>query len=115
VRERDVLQANSAALGSQLQEQTQAKEAALHQLAQANQFKEAALCQLSDMQKSFDNVTAKLKVKETALELELGQVQRLSAENHELSHRQQLMNEELVKAEGQISLIKDLLLREQGI
>ena len=115
VRERDVSQANSAALGSQLQEQTQAKEAALNQLAQANQSKEAALRQLSDMQQSFDNVTAKLKVTETTLEKELGQVQRLSAENQELSHRQQLMNEELVKAEGQISLIKDLLLREQGI
>jgi hypothetical protein len=67
------------------------------------------------MQQSFDTVTVKLKATETALERELGQVQRFSAENQELSHRQQLMNEELVKAEGQISLIKDLLLREQGI
>jgi hypothetical protein len=55
------------------------------------------------------------KAKETALEIELAQVQRLNSENQELMHRQQLMNEELVKAEGQISLIKDLLLREQGI
>jgi hypothetical protein len=115
VHERDAVQANSAALSVQLQEQTQSKEAALHQLAHANQSKEAALQQLSDMQQSFDTVTAKLKATETAIELELGQVQRLSAENQELSHRQQLMNEELVKAEGQISLIKDLLLREQGI
>lgn len=67
------------------------------------------------MQQSFDTVTVKLKATETTLERELEQVQRLSAENQELSHRQQLMNEELVKAEGQISLIKDLLLREQGI
>ena len=40
---------------------------------------------------------------------------KLKAENDELHQRQLLMNDELVKAEGQISLIKDLLLREQGI
>jgi len=115
VHERDAVQANSAVLVAQLQEERQAKEAALHQLAHTNQSKEAALLQLADMQQSFDTVTVKLKATETALERELGQVQRFSAENQELSRRQQLMNEELVKAEGQISLIKDLLLREQGI
>ena len=100
-QERDAAQANAAGLSSKLQEQTKAKETALNQLSEANKNAEA--------------LTAKLKAKETALETELGQVQRLSLENQELIHRQQLMNEELVKAEGQISLIKDLLLREQGI
>jgi hypothetical protein len=33
----------------------------------------------------------------------------------EMERRQQLMNEELIKAEGQIDLIKDLLLREPGL
>jgi hypothetical protein len=115
LHELDAAQANSAALDAQLQEQTQAKEAALHEFSQANQSKEAVLRQLADLQQSFNTVTAEFQIKETALKLELGQVQRLNAENQELSHRQQLMNEELVKAEGQISLIKDLLLREQGI
>ncbi|MBZ1351041.1 hypothetical protein KZZ10_10325 [Alcaligenaceae bacterium LF4-65] len=99
--ERDTVQASSAALGAQLKEQTQAKEQALHQLA--------------DMRQSCDALTATLKAKEIALESELLQVQRLTAENNELTHRQKLMNEELVKAEGQITLIKDLLLREQGL
>ncbi len=66
-------------------------------------------------QANAEALTVKLKTKETALETELGQVQRLRSENQELIHRQQLMNDELMKAEGQISLIKDLLLREQGI
>jgi len=33
----------------------------------------------------------------------------------ECRHRQQLMNDELLKAEAQIELIKDLLLREPGL
>ena len=36
-------------------------------------------------------------------------------ENQELQHRQQLLQDELVKAEAQIELIKDLLLREPGL
>ena len=39
----------------------------------------------------------------------------LESQLAELEHRQQLMNEEMVKAEGQIDLIKDLLLREPGL
>lgn len=39
----------------------------------------------------------------------------LESQLAELEHRQQLMNEEMVKAEGQIELIKDLLLREPGL
>ncbi len=39
----------------------------------------------------------------------------LAAENQKILHRQQLMNEELVKAEGQISLIEDLLLIEKAL
>jgi hypothetical protein len=101
IRERDTAQAKSVALGSQLQEQTKVKDQAVHQLA--------------EMRQSCDALTAVLKTKETALESELLQVQRLTGENNELIHRQKLMNEELVKAEGQITLIKDLLLREQGL
>jgi hypothetical protein len=33
----------------------------------------------------------------------------------EYEHRQQLMHEEMVRAEGQIDLIKDVLLREPGL
>jgi hypothetical protein len=37
------------------------------------------------------------------------------AENRDLAARQKLMNDELLKAEAQIELIKDLLLREPGL
>ncbi len=39
----------------------------------------------------------------------------LEAENQELRHRQQLQQDELFKAEAQIELIKDLLLRDAGL
>jgi hypothetical protein len=42
-------------------------------------------------------------------------LQQLEAINQDLQNRQHLQHEELVKAEAQIELIKDLLLREQGI
>jgi len=42
-------------------------------------------------------------------------LQQLESANQDLQNRQHLQHEELVKAEAQIELIKDLLLREQGI
>ena len=62
----------------------------------------------ADLQKQLADKTQELKSVQSTIEA-------LKAENNELNHRQQLMNEELVKAEGQIELIKDLLLREQGL
>ena len=44
-----------------------------------------------------------------------GRLQELEGANQDLQNRQHLQNEELVKAEAQIELIKDLLFREQGI
>jgi FkbM family methyltransferase len=38
---------------------------------------------------------------------------RLEAENNEFAHRQGLLDQELLKAEAQVELIKDLLLREE--
>lgn len=42
-------------------------------------------------------------------------MEQLEADNAQAHHRQQLMQDELIKAEAQIELIKDLLLREQGL
>ena len=41
--------------------------------------------------------------------------QQLEIDNQENTLRQQLLQEELIKAEAQIELIKDLLLREPGL
>jgi peptidoglycan hydrolase CwlO-like protein len=43
------------------------------------------------------------------------QIQSRQAGEVDLAARQQLMHEEMVRAEAQIDLIKDMLLREQGI
>ena len=76
-------------------------------------------------QVAYDELSAKLDhnmVKQTEVDelktvLQMAQekIEGLQTENQSLLHRQQLMNEELIKAEGQVNLIKDLLLREQGI
>ena len=42
-------------------------------------------------------------------------ISKLNTQNNELQHRQALMNEELVRADGQIHLIKDLLLSDKGV
>jgi hypothetical protein len=42
-------------------------------------------------------------------------IQQLEAINTENAYRQQMQQEELIKAEAQIELIKDLLLREPGL
>ncbi len=41
--------------------------------------------------------------------------QQLETDNQQNAIRQQLLQEELIKAEAQIELIKDLLLREPGL
>lgn len=45
----------------------------------------------------------------------LQRLQELEADNQEYAARQQMLQEELIKAEAQIDLIKDLLLREPGL
>lgn len=55
-----------------------------------------------------------VKLKAALQEAETGKKQ-LQSQVNELMERQQMMNEELVKAEGQIDLIKDLFLREEGL
>ena len=52
---------------------------------------------------------------EHSLNETLQQLESTRSENQELGNRQQLMQEELVKAEAQIELIKDLLLREPSL
>ncbi len=48
-------------------------------------------------------------------ETKLQRYQRMEADNQEHAMRQQMMQDELIRAEAQIELIKDLLLREPGL
>ncbi|QFG28870.1 hypothetical protein F6476_06445 [Pseudomonas umsongensis] len=56
---------------------------------------------VAEQKKTFDNAQLQIKT--------------LENEASESLHRQQLLQEELIKAEAQIELIKDLLLREPGL
>ena len=45
----------------------------------------------------------------------LQRIQQLETENQEYAARQHMLQEQIIKAEAQIELIKDLLLREPGL
>jgi uncharacterized coiled-coil DUF342 family protein len=55
---------------------------------------------------------AELLARVGALQAEL---ESRDAEIREIHHRQQAINEEMIKAEAQIDLIKDVFLREPGL
>ena len=82
-----------------------AQKAAQAELAQQAQAI-TALTQARDAE-----AKAKQTAQQTQTELEQ-RLQKLQAEHLETTHRQQLMGQELLKAEAQIELIKDLLLSE---
>ncbi|WP_346796468.1 hypothetical protein R5M92_13415 [Halomonas sp. Bachu 37] len=92
----------------QLSEKTKALEAAQKQLAERDaQLKEKAQ-QLAERDKQ---LTEQKQVNEKAQQA----IKQHEHENQTLQHRQQLLQDELVKGEAQIDLIKDLLLREPGL
>uniref|UniRef100_UPI0040480B61 hypothetical protein n=1 Tax=Orrella sp. TaxID=1921583 RepID=UPI0040480B61 len=94
-------------------------EADVHSLNSKHQEAVTKLQQQTDVvQKELESAkksVTQLQQQVKDLESVRAESNQLKAENDELHQRQLLMNEELVKAEGQITLIKDLLLREQGI
>jgi len=71
--------------------------------------------QLDKITAERDQVQKSLNENKKALEGAKLQIQQLEEEASESLHRQQLLHEELIKAEAQIELIKDLLLREPGL
>jgi len=71
--------------------------------------------QLDKITAERDQLQKSLNENKKALEGAKQQIQQLEEEASESLHRQQLLHEELIKAEAQIELIKDLLLREPGL
>jgi FkbM family methyltransferase len=70
---------------------------------------------VEDRTKQLSDVTAAKTAAEKLADTLQQKVKRLETENAEITARQRIMNEELVKGEAQIELIKDLLLREPGL
>ncbi len=71
--------------------------------------------QLAAITKERDTLKADKAALQHQLKTRNDSIADLEKKNAEMSHRQQLMQDELTKAEAQIELIKDLLLRESGL
>jgi len=87
-------------------------------IAQRDQLakEKAALTVARDEQAKLatDRQTALVTLQQES-ETKLQRFQRMEADNQEHAMRQQMMQDELIRAEAQIELIKDLLLREPGL
>jgi len=84
--------------------QAQIAEAHIEQLTQA----------LSEQERLAAEHKAKIAEFTKTLEEQAKKLTAFETENHELGHRQRLLDTEVVKAEAQLELIKDVLLREKA-
>lgn len=69
----------------------------------------------ADRQMTIDTLNAELKKANALLEERASKITALETQREDLEFRQSLLNQEMIKAEAQIDLIKDVLLREPGI
>lgn len=101
VATRDTLAINVATLTSTSVEQEKKVTELNSNLDKVKLESKNALQSASEFKKLFDQSQHQIKI--------------LQCNNDELHHRQQLLHDELVKAEAQIDLIQEILLREQGL
>ncbi|MFM8444045.1 MAG: hypothetical protein ACKN9W_11995 [Methylococcus sp.] len=115
VAARDALAQQNAALSKTRDTEAQSKAEATERIAELEQEISDGLAQYDALFKEkqkLDNVLSETKA---AAERMRADITDRELELAECRHRQQLMNDELLKAEAQIELIKDLLLREPGL
>lgn len=96
------------AFQEQLDELEKARTEALKQIEELTKVRQEQVDLAANRQAEIVKLKAALQEAET-------DKKQLQSQVNELMERQQMMNEELVKAEGQINLIKDLFLREEGL
>ncbi len=99
-------------------QQAQALTEAQQQLQQRTAERDAqtkTVTEAQQIQQKLDQVTRERDELKKQLQQQQEQVQRSESENREAQARQQLMHEEMLKAEAQIELIKDLLLRGESL
>lgn len=92
--------------------QTGERQARIDQLTKE---REATAKQAGERQARIDQLTRERDEQTKLLTAAQQKVTQLEQQQSELEHRQRLLDEEMVKAEAQIELIKDVLLREKGI
>ena len=95
--------------------EAQAKTAAIQQRDALGQEKAALIGQRDEQARLATERQAALATQEQDIASKLHRLQQLEAENREHAVRQQMLQEEFIRAEAQIDLIKDLLLREPGL
>lgn len=107
------LDQDKAALAQARDAEAQAKATLQSQLQQAQTAHTELLAKHEQLVQNQPALQAQLQQKDQQIAELQQRLQNLQTEQQETIHRQQLMDEELLKAEAQIELIKDLLLREQ--
>ena len=85
------------------------------QVQQVTEQKNALQQQLTQKEQQHNETATQLKQKNDAAAVLTKERDQLQQQTADANHRQQLLQEELARAEAQIDLIKDLLLREQGM
>jgi len=85
------------------------------QVQQITEQKNAVQQQLTEKEKQHTETANQLKQKNDAAAALTKERDELKQKTADANHHQQLLQEELTRAEAQIDLIKDLLLREQGL
>ncbi|MDP2370551.1 hypothetical protein [Rhodoferax sp.] len=104
-----------AELGTQRDAESKAKAEALAQRDQLANDKAALTAARDEQAKLATDRQTALATQQQDTASKQQRLQQLEADNQEHAARQHMLQEELIKAEAQIELIKDLLLREPGL
>ena len=119
LKARDMALAHVKHLEQQLSALTRDKNQLEEQLAGQEQLRQQLIAEHEAAMKGRDDIIVRITNEHNqTLKQHTDQasrMQQLETENAQAHHRHQLMQDELSKAEAQIELIKDLLLREQGL
>ena len=120
--QRRVLQYEILALSQSRDEQTQLANERQHQLDSLTAERDLHVAQHNEKQTQLNVLTQEKSVfindinqLQTQLQNKDQRISQLETESAESHARQQMLNEEIIKAEAQIELIKDVLLREQNL
>ena len=104
----DVLSQDKAALTTTRDEQTRLAEERKAQLEKVTSERDQVQKAAAEQKKNLDATQQKLMTQQQ-------EIKQQEVETNESNLRQHLMQQELIKAEAQIEIIKDLLLREPGL
>lgn len=100
---------------NELADELKEKNIYIGMLEKKNEENEARNQAKAELEKNLKNANAARFEQEKLATARQQRIDELESQVAEMQTRQTLVNDEIAKAEGQIELIKDVLLREQGI